>query len=161
MKPKRRKNKTESGRETASELRSRIMRAVRSKDTAPELAARRMLFALGYRYRLHASQLPGTPDLVFPSRKKVIFVHGCFWHGHGCARIRTVKKNADYWIGKVSTNQRRDSRDQRRLRALGWSVRTVWECEVSQEEKLRSKLVRYLGAPGIRNGLPPQTRKRN
>src|SRR5262245_58300852 len=113
------------------EVRRRTMQAVTSKDTAPEMAVRRLLHARGYRYRLHRRDLPGNPDLVFPRLRKVIFVHGCFWHGHDCARGRRVpKSNTEYWVGKVARNRARDADHDRRLKANGWDVLAVWECEI-------------------------------
>jgi DNA mismatch endonuclease (patch repair protein) len=113
------------------EHRSRIMRAIRSRDTTPEMLVRRMLHAAGYRFRLSVKSLPGCPDLVFPSRRKIIFVNGCFWHGHSCPRgARVPKKNRGYWVGKVARNRERDNQNLRKLRALGWRTLTVWECRV-------------------------------
>lgn len=105
------------------------MRAVRRKDTAPEIAVRKVLHASGLRYRLHARDLPGSPDIVLPGRHTVVFVHGCFWHGHGCAHGSVKSKtNIDFWTGKISANRRRDVRNRRALQRLGWRVETVWEC---------------------------------
>jgi len=107
------------------------MRAVKSRDTVPEILVRRMLHAAGYRFRLNVGSLPGCPDLVFPSRQKVIFVNGCFWHGHKCLRgARIPKKNRDYWTKKIARNRERDSQNLRELRTLGWKALTVWECQV-------------------------------
>ena len=107
------------------------MRAVRSKDTTPELAVRKLAHALGYRFRLHRRELPGSPDLVFPGRRKVVFVHGCFWHRHaGCARgASTPATRRGFWEAKFARNVARDRRDRRRLRAAGWGVMVVWECQ--------------------------------
>ncbi len=125
--------------------RSAIMRAVKSRDTSPERAVRKLLTAMGYRYRLHSKKLPGAPDIVFPSRKKVIFVHGCFWHGHSCKRgARTPKTNVTYWRAKIARNVARDARRTLELRRLGWKAKIVWECEVGSP-KLRQSLRRYLG----------------
>lgn len=108
------------------------MQAVKAKDTTPEMHIRRILHALGYRYRLHVKTLPGTPDLVFRSRRKIIFVHGCFWHGHDCRRgARIPKTNIQYWKEKISRNRQRDARVLDTLRELGWSVFTVWECQLA------------------------------
>ena len=113
------------------EKRSAVMRAVKSADTKPEIAVRKALHALGYRYRLHVKNLPGKPDLVFPKHRAVIFVHGCFWHGHNCKRGRRVPKtNTDYWMEKVARNKARDRKNTAALKKLGWRVITVWECEV-------------------------------
>ena len=111
------------------EKRSEVMRAVKSGDTKPEVALRKALFARGLRYRLHVRDLPGAPDLVFPKHRAVIFVHGCFWHGHDCRRgRRTPKTNTDYWRAKIARNMARDAENLARLEALGWRVRVVWEC---------------------------------
>ena len=110
--------------------RSEIMRAVKSRDTKPEMIVRRLVHGLGYRYRLHRPDLPGKPDLTFPGRRKVVFVHGCFWHGHDCARgARVPNNNRDYWIAKIARNKAREAEDCDRLRDMGWSILTVWECE--------------------------------
>src|SRR5919109_4870578 len=107
------------------------MSRIRSKDTKPEMLIRRMLHALGYRYSLHRRDLPGAPDLVFPSRKKVILVHGCFWHQHtGCIDGRLPKSREGYWLPKLLRNVKRDRRNIGRLRRGGWKVIKVWECEV-------------------------------
>ena len=131
------------------EQRSRVMRAVKSRDTAPELAVRRLAHSMGYRYRLHRKDLPGTPDLVFPSRQKVVFVHGCFWHGHDCPRgDRMPKTNAEYWTTKIARNRQRYERQQAELRLDGWRVLTVWECETRAREELAARLRAFLdGAP--------------
>ena len=109
------------------------MRAVKCKDTAPEMVVRRLVHSLGYRYRLHRRDLPGKPDLVFGPRRKVIFVHGCFWHGHTCKRgNRQPKTNADYWRKKIQVNKERDKSTLEELRARGWEILVVWECETKQ-----------------------------
>jgi len=131
---------------TTDPERSRIMRAVKAKDTGPEMIVRRMLHKLGYRYRLHRKDLPGNPDLVFPSRKAVIFVHGCFWHGHGCKRgARIPKTNTKYWTNKIRHNVQRDAQAIKELEALGWRVLIVWECELKQLELLQNNAVPFLG----------------
>ncbi len=115
---------------TTDPVRSAIMRAVKSKDTMPEMIVRRLVHALGFRFRLHRQDLPGSPDLVFPSRRKVVFVNGCFWHRHSCARgARQPKANSDYWTAKISRNVDRDGRNLQALQRAGWQVLTVWECE--------------------------------
>lgn len=126
------------------EQRRRIMQAVGTQHTGPELAVRRLLFAEGFRYRLHRRGLPGSPDIVFPSRRAVIFVHGCFWHGHGCSKGRLPKTRPEYWKAKIDANRRRDSRVQAELRDLGWKVIDVWQCELRAPERLRKKLVNFL-----------------
>ena len=108
------------------------MRAVKSKNTKPEMIVRKTLHALGYRYRLNVKTLPGSPDLVFPKYRAVIFVHGCFWHGHACKRgARLPKTNQDYWRKKIARNVARDAKNSEALRALGWRVITLWECELN------------------------------
>lgn len=113
--------------------RSEVMARVRGKDTKPELLVRRHLHAAGLRYVLHDKRMPGTPDLVFPSRM-VIFVHGCFWHGHeGCRRAKIPATRADFWHAKIEGNKARDKRLVAELEALGWSVRTVWQCSIRRK----------------------------
>lgn len=129
----------------ASEDRSRTMRAVKSRDTTPELAVRRLVHGMGYRYRLYRDNLPGKPDLVFAGRKKVVFVHGCFWHRHNCARgARTPKSNQDYWIPKLDRNRRRDRQVRSQLRRLGWKSLVVWECQTKNPKKLANRIKSFL-----------------
>lgn len=128
-----------------SSKRSLIMSAVHSKDTKPEMAVRKAVHALGYRYRLHAANLPGKPDLVFPSRGKVIFVHGCFWHRHSKCKYATMPKTRpEFWQDKFSANMTRDRRTRRELKQLGWEVLTVWQCELKKPEKLTERLNDFL-----------------
>jgi len=127
-----------------AEQRRHIMQSVGSKNTAPELVLRRLLFGLGFRYRLHCKKLPGSPDIVFAGRKKVIFVHGCFWHSHGCAKGRPPKSRRDYWEPKLNTNRQRDKAKTRELRALGWSVLTVWQCEMKNLKSVERKVDLFL-----------------
>ena len=130
----------------STEKRSQVMAAVRGKDTAPELKVRRLLWREGYRYRLHAEKLPGKPDLAMASRRTAVFVHGCFWHGHDCARgARAPKANAAYWSGKIARNRARDERNAAALEAMGWRPVTVWECELRDEPALLRRLKRTLG----------------
>lgn len=125
--------------------RSAIMRSVRSKDTKPELIVRRLVHALGYRFRLHGTDLPGKPDLVFSGRRRVIFVHGCFWHGHDCKRgARLPKSNADYWQAKIARNVSRDRKVQAELRDRDWRSEIVWECEIADRSALAVRLRSYL-----------------
>lgn len=128
--------------------RSALMSRIRSKDTKPEMIVRRLLHRMGYRYVLHDKRLPGTPDLVFPSRRKVLFVHGCFWHGHACGRGFKPVTNADFWRAKIERNQERDREAQRELRRLGWEALTVFECALKRDAttRLTARLVRYLEA---------------
>jgi len=126
-------------------LRRKTMQAVKSKDTAPEYLVRSVVHAAGYRYRLHRRDLPGCPDLVFAGRRKVIFVHGCFWHGHDCPRgARVPKSNTAYWTTKVARNRERDARAARRLRAHGWGVLTLWECKLRNRSTLLGRIARFL-----------------
>lgn len=128
------------------EQRSRIMRAVKGADTTPELAVRRLVHGMGFRFRLHRKDLPGKPDLTFPRLRKVIFVHGCFWHGHDCARgARVPVQNRDYWTRKVARNVERDRDAQAALQRLGWKSLVVWECEIKDQDRLRRALRRFLG----------------
>jgi DNA mismatch endonuclease (patch repair protein) len=127
------------------EKRSQIMAAVRTKDTGPELAVRRLAFGLGYRYRLHGRQLPGRPDMVFASRRSVVFVHGCFWHGHGCSKGRLPKSKLVYWEPKIVANCARDKRNVRDLRGAGWRCLIIWQCELTNAAKVTRKLARFLG----------------
>jgi DNA mismatch endonuclease, patch repair protein len=115
----------------SAEQRSRTMRAVKSRDTNPELTIRRLLHSKGYRYRLHRADLPGSPDIVFPSRRKVIFVHGCFWHSHSCPRgARIPTNNREYWKQKIARNMARDAKVLATLEENGWRSLVVWECEL-------------------------------
>jgi DNA mismatch endonuclease (patch repair protein) len=126
--------------------RSAIMAKVRSKDTGPERAVRSLVFALGYRFRLHRRDLPGTPDLVFPGPKKVIFVNGCFWHFHSrCAAFRAPKSRVEFWETKLTRNRRRDRANQRNLRKLGWAALVIWECQIEERSDLRRRIVEFLG----------------
>lgn len=123
------------------------MRAIKSTDTKPEMIVRRLVHGLGYRYRLHRKDLPGRPDLVFGPRRKLIFVHGCFWHGHRCRRgFREPGENPEYWTGKIGRNVERDAANQAKLIEAGWQVLTVWECEtkVTDRETLTAKLTAFL-----------------
>lgn len=129
----------------SAELRSRIMRAVKSQNTAPEKVVRSLLHSLGFRYRLHRKDLPGKPDIAFPAQGKVIFVHGCFWHGHTCRRgARVPKNNADYWIAKIERNRERDKNNFAKLQNKGWRVLTIWECEIRNREALAKRLTDFL-----------------
>lgn len=121
------------------------MRAVRSRDTKPEMAVRRLLHRLGYRYRLHRKDLPGTPDIVFGSRRKVIFVHGCFWHGHSCPRgARLPATNVDYWRNKIDRNVKRHAKQTEQLRAAGWATLVIWECQTASQQALMERLRAFL-----------------
>ena len=123
------------------EKRSAVMRRVKGRDTTPERTVRRLLTRLGARYRLHRKDLPGNPDIVLPGRRLAVFVHGCFWHGHDCARgARVPKANRDYWTAKVARNVARDERARDALTAAGWRVETVWECELKGEAAVQARL---------------------
>jgi DNA mismatch endonuclease (patch repair protein) len=125
--------------------RSEIMGRVRSKNSRPELAVRNVVFALGYRYRLHARALPGCPDLVFRPRRKVIFVHGCFWHRHhNCALARMPKSRVDFWTKKLEGNRNRDRRNKRALAREGWKVLTIWECQLRDAARVEARIRRFL-----------------
>ncbi|TIU00670.1 MAG: DNA mismatch endonuclease Vsr [Mesorhizobium sp.] len=123
------------------------MSAVRQKNTKPEMAVRRLLHAMGYMYRLHASELPGKPDVVFRKRRKALFVHGCFWHGHNCGRGHRPASRSDYWDAKIDRNVARDLDRIERLRADGWDVLVVWECETLKRDaaELAVRLRSFLG----------------
>ncbi len=131
---------------------SAVMRGNRGRDTKPELSVRRLLFAEGYRYRIHPKVLPGRPDIAFIGRKKAILVHGCFWHQHPsstCPLRSHPKSNTGYWAEKLRRNQDRDIVDKRQLRDLSWDVLVIWECETRNLAKLRSRLKAYLGPPRL------------
>jgi DNA mismatch endonuclease, patch repair protein len=138
------------------EQRRRIMQAVKTRDTGPEMTVRRILYRLGYRYRLNAKKLPGRPDIVFPGRKRVIFVHGCFWHSHGCRKGQAPKSRLDYWQPKLKMNRERDAAQVLALEALGWSVLTVWQCETGDPEALIAKLQVFMDAASKSASARPQ-----
>jgi DNA mismatch endonuclease (patch repair protein) len=120
------------------------MRAVGQRNTKPEMTIRRWLHAEGYRYRLHRRDLPGTPDIVFPGRRKAVFINGCFWHGHDCPKGRAPKSRTDYWGPKIRANQERDDRVIAELTALGWGTQTVWQCELRDWPAVQQRLRRFL-----------------
>lgn len=127
------------------EKRSAVMRRVKGRDTSPELKVRKALTALGARYRLNRKDLPGTPDIVMAGRRLAIFVHGCFWHGHDCARgSRVPKANRECWTAKVARNVARDARTAAELTAAGWRVETIWECDLKDMAALTARLERML-----------------
>ena len=129
--------------------RSALMSKIRGENTRPELVVRRLLHALGYRFRLHQHSLPGSPDIVFARVKRVIFVNGCFWHRHNCGRAYNPKTRPKFWAEKFATNVARDRRDKLALRRGGWSVLVIWECQtLTPPERLASRLVRFLGPTG-------------
>lgn len=121
------------------------MAQVKSKGMKPEMQVRRLLHGLGYRYRLHRADLPGRPDLVFPSRRKVVFVNGCFWHKHpGCSRVRIPATNRDYWLAKLERNRARDERNIALLQESQWAVMTVWECQLRDLSATSALLTAFL-----------------
>ncbi|HYH70098.1 MAG TPA: very short patch repair endonuclease [Methyloceanibacter sp.] len=133
------------------ERRSALMAKVRSAGTDIELRVRRALHKAGYRYRVNARGLPGRPDVVFKGRRKAIFVHGCFWHGHeGCKRSALPTSRRDFWAAKIARNQRRDADNCERLVGLGWSVLTVWQCEMENDGELAARLADFVGPSSIR-----------
>ena len=140
-------------------LRSENMRRIRSKDTAPELVARKLCRELGFTgYRIHRPDLPGKPDIAWIGRKLAIFVHGCFWHGHSCAEgIRKPKSNQYYWIPKIERNRQRDAQHIAALQRMGWRVLVVWECEI-KDKLLLSKKFRYFLSITTQLGFPVEAR---
>jgi DNA mismatch endonuclease (patch repair protein) len=132
------------------------MSRIRSRDTKPEIAVRSLLHRMGYRFRLHSQHLPGRPDIVLPRYRTVIFVHGCYWHRHkGCRYAYTPKSRVDFWTGKFSENVERDQRREHELRALGWNVLIVWECETRNMEGIERRIIREF------NGLEKDQSMRN
>ena len=128
------------------EQRQRCMSAIGGKNTKPEMIVRKLLYSLGYRYRIHYPGLPGKPDLAFPGKRKVIFIHGCFWHRHDCKKGRSLpSKNEEFWQRKLSDNAARDQKNINNLQKLGWEVFVVWECEINQLEFLVIELNQFLG----------------
>ncbi len=121
-----------------------VMSRIRGKDTKPEMLVRRLIHSEGYRYRLHRKSLPGSPDLVFPGPRKVVFVHGCFWHQHGCQISKIPKTRTAYWTEKFERNRTRDEKNRLELEHLGWQMFVVWECETRYDEQLKSKILEFL-----------------
>lgn len=143
------------GRAT-DEVRSRIMASVKSRGTGPEMVLRRSLHKMGYRYRLHRADLPGTPDLTFVSRRKVLFVNGCFWHHHaGCSRAGIPTSNREFWISKFERNRKRDEENEASLRRIGWESMTVWECELRDLDSALERVSLFLET-GIVSGDQPR-----
>lgn len=126
--------------------RSENMRRIRSRDTRPELEVRKLLRSLGYKgYRLHRKDLPGKPDIAFLGRRKAILIHGCFWHGHSCKTgARKPITNSDYWVSKIDRNKQRDITNAKQLLMQGWSILTIWECELRNMEELSSKIISFM-----------------
>ncbi|MGH8541827.1 MAG: very short patch repair endonuclease [Stenotrophobium sp.] len=130
--------------------RSANMAAIRSRDTKPEMIVRKLVYSMGYRYRLHAKELPGKPDIVLRPRRKVIFVHGCFWHQHSratCTDSRQPRSRKSYWNKKLRGNVERDQQHVNALKNEGWKVLTIWECELQSNKALQRKLIRFLAHP--------------
>ena len=125
--------------------RSQMMASVRSKNTQPEMIVRKLAHSMGYRFRIHRADLPGKPDLCFPSRKKVVFVHGCFWHQHGCNQCHLPRSNTGYWLPKLSRNRARDFEHLAALTSLGWKSLVIWECELDNATRLSKVLSKFLG----------------
>ena len=133
------------------EERSKRMSLVRGRDTKPEMSVRRLVHGMGYRYRLHRRDLPGSPDMVFPSRRRAIFVHGCFWHRHPqCKLARVPKSRREFWVPKLEGNRLRDMANQKRLRETGWDLMVIWECETSDRDELSVRIKSFLGDKGQR-----------
>jgi DNA mismatch endonuclease, patch repair protein len=126
--------------------RSERMSLIKNANTKPEMFVRRLVHGMGYRYRLHVKDLPGRPDLVFRPRRRVIFVHGCFWHQHGCKHYRMPKTKLDFWLPKLERNKNRDSQIRKEYRKLGWRVLVIWECQLVKEAALRKRIRRFLEA---------------
>ncbi len=121
------------------------MALVKNKNTKPEMLVRSMVYGLGYRYRLHGNKLPGKPDLVFKSKKKVIFIHGCYWHRHeNCKLARLPKSRLDFWLPKLESNKLRDQKNQKLLHDMGWSFLVIWECEIGNQDKMKEKITNFL-----------------
>lgn len=128
--------------------RSEIMRQIRRQNTGPELTVRRLLWQIGYRFRLNLKELPGTPDIVFTRKRKVIFVHGCFWHGHtDCSLSRIPKTRTEFWQTKIDRNRNRDGQVIERLKEEGWLTLVVWQCEIRDRNLLVKRLIEFLGSP--------------
>jgi DNA mismatch endonuclease, patch repair protein len=127
-----------------AESRSALMAGVRQKNTSPEMIVRRLLHRMGYRFRLHRKDLPGRPDVVLPRLKKVIFVHGCFWHQHDCKKASLPKSNVEFWTEKLGKNVQRDQRTNEHLELLGWTTLTIWECETKHIDNITSKIIAFL-----------------
>jgi DNA mismatch endonuclease, patch repair protein len=131
---------------TANE-RSQLMAKIRSKNSMPEMLVRRLVHSLGYRYRLHCTDLPGTPDIVFRGLRKIILMHGCFWHGHPrCPNNRMPKSRLDFWVPKITGNRKRDLKNARELRKQGWSILVIWECQTKNAKKLLDRVSSFLSS---------------
>lgn len=144
------------------------MARIRSKDSVPELLVRSLVHRSGFRYRLHRHDLPGRPDLVFAGRRKIIFVHGCFWHGHTCHLGHQPGSHREYWVPKLQRNKARDEANREKLRAQGWDVLVIWECETGDPERITARIREFLSTPAYRtraqsanpsprNNVPPKS----
>jgi DNA mismatch endonuclease (patch repair protein) len=129
-----------------SNRRSALMARIHGKDTMPELVVRRLTYFLGYRYRVHAKDLPGSPDLAFKGRKKAIFVHGCFWHRHRCRRGKMPNTHRKFWVPKLRGNRLRDLKAQAQLRRLGWRYLVIWECELKHLDRISARISYFLAS---------------
>lgn len=130
----------------SKEKRSRVMSRISGKDTKPELQVRSLLHGMGYRFRLWRKDLPGNPDIILPRHKKLIFVHGCFWHGHeGCPRSKRPNTNVEFWNKKIDGNMKRDKHNIRKLEDSGWMTLTLWTCEIKNQQVLENRLTAFLG----------------
>lgn len=139
--------------------RSKIMAKVKSKDTGPEMQVRRSLHRAGFRFRLHRADLPGSPDLLFPKHRIALFVHGCFWHSHGCKKSQIPKSNVSYWADKIRRNVSRDSQARSALGLLGWKWRVIWQCELAAGiERVTNELSRKSAAEGNGSMVRAQVR---
>lgn len=136
-------------------VRSKIMASVGTRDTGPEVMLRKRLHRLGYRYATHTAKLPGRPDLVFPALGKIVFVHGCFWHGHSCRWGRLPKSRPEYWRPKIDVNRKRDARMTRKVRRLGWSVLIVWQCQLRNLDRAVQRVARFLDRPNRKLAAGP------
>jgi DNA mismatch endonuclease (patch repair protein) len=129
----------------SAKKRSELMSRIRSKNTSPELTVRRIVYRMGFRYRLHVARLPGKPDLVFSRLQKIVEVRGCFWHQHkGCSDSHIPKSRNEYWVPKLANNVKRDRRNERQLRSLGWQILTLWECELGDKRSVVDRLRLFL-----------------
>jgi DNA mismatch endonuclease (patch repair protein) len=133
------------------EARSALMARIRHRDTKPERVVRSLLHRMGYRFRLCRKDLPGRPDIALPRHKKIVLVHGCFWHGHDCRLASKPKSNAEYWLGKIATNRARDAKNLSALNEIGWDVLELWECEIRNFVNIESRLLRFLNNEAIAN----------
>ena len=124
--------------------RSRIMAAVKCVNTKPEITVRKLIHRLGYRYRLHRKDLPGKPDVVFGPKRKAIFIHGCFWHNHDCSKGKLPKSNIEFWEPKLKGNRERDEKNIIELNNMGWKILEIWQCEISDIEKLADRIIDFL-----------------